>query len=109
MVKENRRGAEMIFYILGCTYFVYKGLHRDVEARIDEETCEEITWDFVARTAELQERCTFVRDEFSQRSHFQGTELYEERDSIILDAVDLYYYWDMPPSLDACITELSSY
>ena len=98
-------------FFIGCTYFVYKGLHRQdaVEEYIEQETCKEISWDFVARTAELQERCTSVRYEFSQRSHFQGTELYEERRSIILDAVDLYQYWDMPPTLDDCITELSSY
>ena len=95
--------------LVGCTYFVYKGLHRDVEERIDRETCEEISWDFVAKTAELQERCDFVRYEFLQHPNFQGTELYEERNSVILDTVALYQYWDIPPALDDCVTEISSY
>lgn len=112
MVEKNWRNFKMIFPLfIGCTYFLYKGMQREdvLEEQFYLKANENMSWDLVEKTAELQERCTLLRYEFSQRDFIPGTEIYQERQDVLIESVDIYKEWGIPITLEYCLSAISGY
>lgn len=101
----------IIPFFIGCTYFLYKGLQREdvLEEQLDQEVNENISWDLVEKTAELQDRCALIRYEFSGRYFIPGTEIYQERQDVLIESLELYKELDIPIKLEDCLSAISGY
>ena len=98
-------------FFIGCTYFLYKGLQREnvLEEQLTIEVNEKLSWDLVEKTAELQDRCALLRSDFSRRYFIPGTEIYQERQDVLIESLELYKEWDIPETLEDCLSAISGY